>query len=51
MSAWKWTCSACGQEFHGWTKQEAEGKFLDHARTAHKPKILLSFDSTEGASD
>lgn len=50
MGMWIWTCSACGEKFTGWTKREAEGKFTDHARAEHNPKLIVSM-AEEGSPD
>lgn len=45
MSAWEWSCSACPEVFEGDSADEAQAKFLTHAREVHNPKMIVSVNS------
>lgn len=42
MSGWSWTCTGGQSVFWGADKQEAQGKFFDHVKTAHPSAIVVS---------
>ena len=44
---WEWKCSACREVFRGGTAKDAEDQFLAHAREAHNPKTLVSFNTEQ----
>lgn len=50
MSAWTWTCTACGKQFTRDEKADAQAAFSEHAVRAHNAKVVLSADTTGAES-
>lgn len=39
---WSWTCTVCGWEAYGASREEAEGKFIEHAKSRHPKATIVS---------